>query len=211
MPILPLDVPYPSRQGAPILTHVDTAIFTQTYFAHCMACTFCHDACCLHGVDVELPTVARILSHAEALEPLVGQPKDRWFSESIERDAEFPGGAARRTSVIDGQCVFRNRAGRGCTLHAYSLGAGLDYHELKPLVSVLFPLTFYDGVLCLADELDADDELLICAGSGLTVYRALRAEVEWYFGTACVRALDAFDDRREKRTDESPRRLPVVA
>ena len=45
----------------------------------------------------------------------------------------------------DGACVFRNAAGRGCTIHAYCLEQGLDYHLLKPMVSVLFPADLRAG------------------------------------------------------------------
>ena len=40
--------------GGPVLSAVDPRIFTLRYFTHCMACGFCHDACCHHGVDVDL-------------------------------------------------------------------------------------------------------------------------------------------------------------
>jgi hypothetical protein len=191
---------FPCRGGAPILTHVEPGIFTMTYFAHCMSCGFCGDACCDHGVDVEEPMVARILERAEALEHVLGIPRDRWFSDEVEHDADFPGGAYRRTSVVDGRCVFRSRAGRGCSLHAFALGQGLDYHELKPLVSTLFPLTFSEGLLCLADEFDeSEGPVLICAGQGVTVYRALRDELTYYFGAACVAVLDEIERSIPKR------------
>ncbi len=63
------------------------------------------------------------------------------------QDHEFPGGAHVRTSVRDGACIFRNAPARGCAIHAYCLEQGLDYHLLKPMVSVLFPVTFEQGVL----------------------------------------------------------------
>ena len=47
-----------------------------------------------------------------------------------------------RTQVKDGRCVFLNRQARGCKVHSYCLDKGLDYHLLKPLVSILFPVTF---------------------------------------------------------------------
>ena len=162
MPIAQLPSAFPSREGAPVLRAVDTAVFHRRYFAECMRCDFCLDACCTHGVDVEEPRVAAIMAAADELEPLVGVPRWRWF-EPAESDAEFPGGLFRRTAVVDGACVFRARGARGCTLHAWSLAAGRDYHAVKPLVSTLFPLSFSGGVLCLADELD-EPEPFVCAG-----------------------------------------------
>ena len=32
-------------------------------------------------------------------------------------------------------------------IHRFCLEEGLDYHTLKPMVSILFPLTFEHGVL----------------------------------------------------------------
>jgi hypothetical protein len=182
--------PFASRDGAPVLTRVDGRIFEARYFGACMACTFCHDACCDHGVDVEEPKVHRILARAEELEPLVGVPRDRWFEREVSSDAEFPGGASRRTAVVDGRCVFRSRVGRGCVLHAHALSRGEDYHDIKPLVSTLFPLTFCDGALCLSDELDDPEAPFVCAGAGPTVYEALRGELAYWFGAELVELLD---------------------
>ena len=39
--------------NGPVLRAVDKNIFSLRYFQHCMACSFCHDACCRHGVDVD--------------------------------------------------------------------------------------------------------------------------------------------------------------
>jgi hypothetical protein len=65
---------YPSRYGTPIITQVSTAIFTETYFAHCMACRFCHDSCCSYAVDVSIDEIARLEAHADALERYIGIP-----------------------------------------------------------------------------------------------------------------------------------------
>lgn len=189
--IVRLSRAYASREGAPVLDRVDSRIFTQRYFAACLACGFCGDACCDHGVDVEEPKVARILARAEALEPIIGVPRERWFESAVTPDVEFPGGAARRTAVIDGRCVFRAREGRGCALHAFALGRGEDYHDIKPLVSTLFPLTFAGGLLCVSDELDDPSAPFVCAGRGPTVFAAQRVELAYYFGDELVRELEA--------------------
>lgn len=195
MPLASLSRPYVSRYGAPVLAQVETSIFVRRYFGACLACDFCADACCAHGVDVELTTAARILAAADDLEPHVGAARATWFTPEVARDAEFPGGGARRTTVVRGRCVFHNPHGRGCVLHAFCLETGRDYHELKPMVSALFPLTFADGVLCLADDMDDPARPLVCAGAGTTVYEAQRAEVVWYFGEAMARELDAIAAR----------------
>jgi hypothetical protein len=168
---------------------VDDAIFNRRYFGHCLRCTFCGDACCTHGVDVSVVERDRILARADELEPLVRIERDRWFVPALDSDADFPGGFATRTAVVDGACVFLRRDGRGCLIHAALLATGEDYHALKPMVSTLFPVTFGDGALLCSDELH--DTSLVCAGEGPTAYAMARSELEFYFGPELVAELDA--------------------
>jgi hypothetical protein len=175
----------------PVLHAVDPEIFRRRYFTHCLQCTFCHDWCCQFGVDVDRDTAERILSHAGALEAYTGIPRDRWFTAEREADPDSPGGETWRTSVLDGACVFLNRRGRGCLLHAFCLERGIDHHDLKSIVDSLFPLTFEDGVLCPAVE--AHDGELVCLGTGPSLYRGIREEIRYYFGEEIVAVLDAME------------------
>ena len=154
-----------------------------------MSCGFCADACCQHGVDVSIVERDRILARAADIETRTARPRHTWFEPAITEDPDFPGGAATRTTVVDGRCVFLRRDGRGCTLHALSLEEGADYHLLKPMVSTLFPVTFGDGALLCSDELT--DGSLVCAGDGPTAYEMARSELAWYFGPELVQELDA--------------------
>ena len=174
---------------------VDDDIFTRRYFGLCMSCGFCADACCQHGVDVSVVERDRILARAGEIEQRTARPRDTWFEEEITKDPDFPGGAATRTTVVDGRCVFLRRDGRGCTLHALSLEENADYHLLKPMVSTLFPVTFGDGALLCSDELT--DGSLVCAGDGPTAYEMARGELAWYFGDALVQELDALHHATE--------------
>ena len=182
---------FPSRYGAPVLRSVDPEIFRRRYFTHCLECTFCNDWCCQFGVDVDRYHVDRILAHAAELEAYLGIPRDRWFTAEREADDEAPGGETWRTSIVDGACVFLNRGGRGCRLHAFCLEQGLDHRELKSVVDGLFPLTFEQGVLCPA--LEAEESELVCLGSGPTLYRGIRDEIRYYFGDELVTVLDTFE------------------
>jgi hypothetical protein len=184
-----LSRPYTATVGAPTIRAVDPAIFTRRYFAACMSCGFCRDGCCAHGVDVDGRVMVAILSQASRIEAVVGVPRTEWFAGPTEVDADAPGGSTRRTAVRDGYCVFHDSRGRGCLLHGYALATGQDYHDLKPMVSTLFPVTFGDGALLVSDELE--DDTLVCAGSGPTAYDAARPELLFYFGEALVRELDA--------------------
>ena len=188
---LPLPRGFPSRYGVPVLRAVDPEIFRRRFFTHCMECAFCHDWCCQFGVDVDGYHLDRILAHADALEAYVGVPRDRWFTGEGEPESDSPGGTTWRTAVIDGACVFLNRRGRGCLLHAFCLERGIDHHELKSLVDGLYPLTFEDGVLCPADEAASGE--LVCLETGPTLYRGMREELRYYFGDELVTALDGFE------------------
>lgn len=176
-----------------MLTHVAADVFTRRYFGSCLACTFCHDACCDHGVDADAAVVSRIVAQADAIEARVGVPRDAWFTGPLVPDADLPGGAGTRTRVVDGGCVFRSRVGRGCLLHAYAIETDQDYHLVKPMVSTLFPLTFADGLLCVSTELG--DGTLVCGGSGPSAYESVRGELAYYFGDDLVAELDALAQR----------------
>jgi Fe-S-cluster containining protein len=186
--VLPLARAYAARGGAPVIQRVDPAIFHRRYFGHCLACGFCGDACCQHGVDVAIEERDRILARADALEPLVGVGRDHWFVPEIQQDTDFPGGAATRTAVVNGGCVFLRRDARGCALHAHAIAHGEDYHAIKPMVSALFPVTFGEGTLVCSEELV--DGSLVCAGEGPTAYDMARAELAYYFGADLVAELD---------------------
>ncbi len=166
---LALSRPYPCREGGPVLRAVERRIFTLRYFRDCMACQFCRDSCCAHGVDIDLANAGRLRALPPDFHAMVGVPASQWFADEIVADPEFPSGRHVRSRVRDGACVFRNRQGRGCLIHRYCLEKGLDYHAFKPLVSTLFPLTFELGVLVASDELV--DGSLVCGGEGESCYR----------------------------------------
>jgi hypothetical protein len=188
-----LDLPrcFASRYGVPVIRGVEAGIFTRRYFTHCLDCTFCHDWCCQFGVDVDLIHHERILQHAAGIEALTGVPRDEWFDPDPDPDSEMPGGGSRRARVRDGACVFLDRRGRGCHIHAYAAARGIDYHDLKSIIDCLFPLTFGDGLLCVTEEVEDGD--LVCLDQGPTLYRGLREELRYYFGDDCIAALDAVE------------------
>ena len=203
---VPLSRPYAGRDGAPVLDRVDPRIFTLTYFVRCTECSFCHDACCQYGADVELTLVREIDRHRDDLEAYLGVPREEWFREDPEDvgylpEADYPGGQYTRTAVVElpaGRsphselgCVFLDPAGRGCRLHRYALERGLDFHAVKPMVCVLFPLSFEHGLLKPAVEFDIND--LVCRGPGGSVYQSTRADVLYYFGAELVAELDRLE------------------
>lgn len=182
---------HPCRYGAPTIAAVDPVIFTRRYFTHCLECAFCHDACCVHGVDYDWRVRENLERHAAAVEEFTGIARHRWFAGAAQPDLSMPGGGSVRTAVEAGACVFLNREGRGCRIHDYALAAGIDYHDLKSIVDCLFPLTWEDDSLGPATEVT--DSSLICLDTGPTLYRGVREELRFYFGDGLVVELDALE------------------
>ena len=58
----------------------------------------------------------------------------------------------------------------------------------KPMVSVLFPVTFEQGVLTASGE--AADGSLVCSGSGPSLYDGARDELRYYFGPGLIAELE---------------------
>lgn len=191
--IVSLNRRFRNRHGVPVIERVDAAIFVRTYSAPCASCTFCHDACCSYGVCVDRDNVRRIEAHAAGLERFLGIPRDRWFAGDTVHDPEYAGGSYIRTRIVGGACVFLNRKGRGCRLHAFCREEGIDHHLLKPMLSSLFPVTVDAGLLRPAAEV-ADDSL-VCLDGGLTLYRGARDDLLYYYGDAAIRQLDALETR----------------
>jgi hypothetical protein len=187
--LVPLSRAYTATAGAPTIAAVDRAIFERRYYSQCMSCGFCADSCCSHGVDVDGSVEAALLADASAIERFTGVPVSAWFRGPAEADEDAPGGTLRRTAVRDGYCVFHTPGGRGCMLHSYALVTGRDYHDVKPMVSTLFPVTFGGGALLVSDELE--DATLVCGGAGPTAYEASRPELAYYFGASLISELDS--------------------
>ena len=92
MTVVALTKSYPCVMGGPVISAVDRRIFSLRYFQACMSCGFCHDACCQHGVDIDLGNVERLKSVHGRFRESVGVPESEWFTEEVIADAEFPTG-----------------------------------------------------------------------------------------------------------------------
>jgi len=192
-----------------------------------MDCNFCSDACCQYGADIEMPRVEALDKYRAELEEYLGVPRSEWFREDPEdygiyEAPEYPGGLYTRTQVTElpagrsphnsEACVFLDPQGRGCRIHRFAIERKIDVHEIKPMVCILFPASFNDGVLEPAYEFEFDDEL-ICQGPGETLYRSARADIAYYFGSELVAELDRLE--REVAAEIAPTgssiSLPVCA
>jgi Fe-S-cluster containining protein len=189
--IIKLKKSYPCIHVLPVIHSVDTEIFKYTYFMHCMQCTFCNDQCCSYGADIDMVNVNRILKHADELEAFTKIKRSEWFDDEEKKwDHEYPGNDYTRTSYVEDKdaCVFLNKPDRGCMLHSFALNKGIDYHELKPFFCILFPVTYFEGVFCIPEEIE--EKSLTCLGSGPSLYQGARDEIKYYFGEEIVNELD---------------------
>ena len=176
--IIPLSQEY--RSSSMAIAFVHRGIFLNMYFARCLECNFCHDWCCSFGADIDIQNVARIQQQKEEILPFVRPPEGEWFEADYSYYEEYVGSQYTRINPQGPRCVFISKDQRGCGLHRYAISKQIDYHEIKPLVCILFPLSFGEGILSTAPELD--DNSLVCAGSGYSVYQSMRGELEYYFG-----------------------------
>ena len=177
--------------GNMAISFVHRVIFLKTYFARCLECNFCHDWCCSFGADIDIQNVERIQQHREDILPFIRQPEGDWFDAEYNYYEEYAGNQYTRINTQGPRCVFISKDQRGCGLHRFAISKQMDYHEIKPLVCILFPLSFEEGVLTTAGELD--DNSLVCAGAGESAYRAMRSELEYYFGREFVEELDGVE------------------
>lgn len=204
---------------------VDPALFTRRLAPDCMThrCTMVQgedgaalaqpheklEACCQYGCDVDLAERDAILARAGELRALL-RPEAasaRWFGDSIEEDPDYPSGKVVRTELHAGGCIFLAHDRRGCAIHRASLEGGWDFRGVKPAICRLFPVSYEDDAIVIADEYP---EYSCAHVDGPTLYRITRDTLGELFGAELVTALDAAEARSLADAPPPPRRLPVV-
>lgn len=198
---------YSPRAGVMVVDRIDPRLFTDTFYSDCMGCNFCHDLCCQYGATTEITRRDALLARKEELEPVVGRPASEWFDDEFVADPDYEGGGWVRTRVYDGRCVFLNRNGRGCLLHAHALTQSLDVRANKPFACNLFPIGWGEGAFTVPPEIDEGE--LICLGAGPTLYRSARNDVLYYYGPELIEELDRLETAERRRV--RPTMLPLVA
>ncbi|NVB82086.1 MAG: DUF3109 family protein [Kofleriaceae bacterium] len=200
----------------PTFTRAEIGVFTRRVVADCMThnCVqldgnkFRFDACCQYGSDVDLMERDAILARAESIRPILSE-KARdlpWFDESApEQDPDYPSGTVVRTAVLDGGCLFLSHDKRGCAIHRAALEQGWDFRGVKPAICRLFPVTYGEGAIFVAD--DYVDYSCAFQDDAPTLYRVAREALADIFGEDLVRAMDAAE---AKILAEQPVRLKVV-
>ncbi|MBA3459348.1 MAG: DUF3109 family protein [Deltaproteobacteria bacterium] len=193
---------------------VSAALFTSRLAPDCMEhdCTMVdthklkHDACCQYGCDVDLKERDAILQRAEQIRPLLRDAvKSRaWFESEVEYDKDYPSGAVVRTEVVDEGCLFLQHDRRGCAIHRASIEQGWDFRGVKPAICRLFPVSYEDDAIVLADEYA---EYSCAHVDGPSLYRITRDTLGELFGPELVRALDSAE---AQVLGAQPKKLPVL-
>lgn len=134
------------------LSRIDRSVLTFRGFDHvgCHRCG-CDDACCAFGCEVDKTTYDLIHTHRALVEDLLQVGLDRCFTHEWAGEPEFLGGDCTRTTVANGFCAFRMRAGKGCALYHLVISRGLP-RRMIPSICRLYPLSWSPGELCLADD-----------------------------------------------------------
>lgn len=190
------------------------AIFTRRLAADCMThdCTMVdthtlkHDACCQYGCDVDLRERDAILARAEQIRPLLRAEvaNKPWFETDVEQDPDYPSGAVVRTEVFNDGCLFLAHDRRGCAIHRASLEQSWDFRGVKPAICRLFPISYEEDTICIADEAT---EYSCAHVEGPTLYRITRDALSDVFGEDLVIALDAAEAHVLAK---QPKLLPVA-
>jgi Fe-S-cluster containining protein len=199
--------------GHPRFRWAWTAIFTKKLAVDCMThrCTMVEtereklDACCQYGCDVDLRERDAIEARAGDIRTLLRPEaqRARWFEPEEEIDPDYPSGRVVRTEVFAGGCIFLAHDRRGCAIHRASIEQGWDMRGVKPAICRLFPLSYEDDAIVIADEYP---EYSCAHVEGPSLYRITRSALADVFGDALVAAMDA----AEAQVLGAQRHLPLA-
>lgn len=191
-----------------------SSIFTRKLTADCMThrCSMVEadleklDACCQYGCDVDLHERAAIEARREEIHALLRPEVQgvRWFDPEEVDDADYPSGRVVRTEVHKDGCIFLAHDRRGCAIHRAAVEGGWDLRGVKPAICRLFPLSYEDDAIVIADEYP---EYSCAHVDGPSLYRITRDALADIFGEALVIAMDAAE---AQVLGAAPRRLPVA-
>ena len=144
----------------------------------------CRDECCVYGCDVDKVAYQLIFENRRAIETILGRELEDCFEDHWSYEEDFLGGNAIRSTVSErGYCTFHVPSGKGCALYQLVSEAGVS-RRLVPSVCRLYPLTWVDGVLRLADDFEEFKGACNCNGddaSMQSLFETQRREIEDIF------------------------------
>lgn len=161
----------------------------------------CEELC-----EVDLIERDAILARETTIRPLLrAEIRDNaLFETEIEEDEDYPSGKVVRTAVHNDGCIFLAHDLRGCAIHRASLEQGWDFRGVKPAICRLFPLSYEDDAIVIADEFN---EYSCAHVEGPSLYRISRDTIADVFGPELVTALDVAE---AQVLGAQPKRLPVL-
>jgi hypothetical protein len=192
--IIKLSRDYKSIHGLPVISSVDTEIFTMVYPGSSCHDMGCSNVCCIGGGFMDIIAFNKLKDHLDK-DPL---NKYDWTGYNFENDPYYPGGQGCYTKFDDTEgCFYKNREGMGCVIHSYCLNNKIDFRELKFFACCMFPVEVNKigdnkNVLCAGYELRFDKyENLPCKKTGdSTVYECSKNDIEYYFGIELIDELE---------------------
>jgi hypothetical protein len=117
--------------------------------------TACDDECCKFGADVDKESYDLIFEYREFIEEAIGFRIEKCFKKRWLDDSHYLGGNAVETRVgARGFCMFHAAEGKGCVLYRLVQEEDLP-RRLIPSICRLYPLTWEDGELMVADAVHA--------------------------------------------------------
>jgi hypothetical protein len=190
--LIKLSKSYPSRYGLPVVDGIDTDIFSTRYpSAGCMGMD-CNDICCSGGAIMDIVAFNKLKEFREYEE----FKNIAWESISFEKEQYYPGGLGCYTPIVDGMCVFKNRASRGCGIHSFCFEKGIEVRELKFFACCIFPVEVNrvqdkSHILTVGYELRHEGFDFDCKFTGdSTVYECARDDICYYFGKELIDVID---------------------
>ncbi|MBN2441887.1 MAG: hypothetical protein JXJ04_11085 [Spirochaetales bacterium] len=190
--ILQLTKAYKSIHGLPVVSYVDTDIFTQNYPETGCLEMGCQDICCSGGAIMDSVTFKKL---REVDEEDLGVHID-WETYEFDDDPCYPGGKGCYTTFTNNRCMFQNKNGFGCIIHSYCLKKGIDFRELKFFACCIFPCEVnnigeYKNVLTPGYELRHDEYNFPCNKTGnTTIYENAKNDILYYFGSSLIEELE---------------------
>jgi hypothetical protein len=192
-----LSKPYPSRYGLPVVDGIDTDIFSTRYPSFGCMGMHCNDICCSGGAVMDIIAFNKLkaFSGCKEFEKMV------WEGLAFEKYPYYPGGMGCYTPIVEGMCIFKNRASRGCGIHSLCVKNGIEVRELKFFACCIFPVEVNrvqdePHILTVGYELRHEGFDFDCKFAGdSTVYECAREDIDYYFGRELVDVMDEVKNR----------------
>jgi hypothetical protein len=187
---------YKSICGLPVISFVDTEIFTMRYPETGCLEMGCRDVCCSGGAIMDYIHFNKLRKTFGSTLPV----SIDWDSFHFIEDPYYPGGMGCYTLFDNNRCMFQREEGAGCIIHAHCIERGIDFREYKFFTCCFFPcevntVGLYQNVLTPGYELRYPEFDLPCKKGGrTTVYEKAKEDITYYFGPILIEELETYKE-----------------